>query len=264
MAVDASHVGLTPLDAIPWVRYAVTTRDPHAPLGGDMSFTTGADDSSGVLANRARALASIGHTPETAVMSGLVHGTTVRRVTKQERGRGVPAPGTAIAHTDGLIADEVGVALMMCFADCVPLIVIDCERHCIGLAHAGWRGTLAGMAGSVVAAMVTECASDPSDLVAVIGPSIGPEAYAVGADLADRFVQEYSDDPIITRACAETHLNLWESNRRQLLRAGLRAEAVHTSGLCTFANGKRFFSHRYARAHAEREGRFAVLLAIEE
>jgi YfiH family protein len=242
----------------------VTTRTTTLPLGGDMSMTTGAHDLDAVRANRGAWLASIGSAIEQTVMSGLVHGTAVHRVTDEDRGRGVYTWDNTIRATDGLITAQPGIALLMCFADCVPLIVADTARRAIGLAHAGWRGTLAGMAKSLVQEMHAAYGSDPADIIAVIGPSIGPEAYEVGEDVAAPFRAAYPDDPILTTANGRPHLDLWGANACQLARAGVPQGQIHTAGICTFTHGDRFFSHRYAVRHREPEGRFAVMIAIEE
>jgi YfiH family protein len=251
------------LDTLPWLRYAVTERDAAQPVGGDMSFTTGAAHPDGVVANRRRALREIACPPERAVMCGLVHGTAVRVVDGGDASRGVLSPADSIHETDGLITREPGLALMMCFADCVPLIVVDTEQRIIALAHAGWRGTLAGMAGVLVAAMHDRCGSDVTALHAVIGPSIGPDAYTVGGEVISAFGSAYPHDRLFATDTRGTRLNLWEANRRQFMRAGVPPNAVACAQTCTFANGERFFSHRYARAHDEMEGRFAVLLSME-
>lgn len=255
---------LPALSAIPWLRHAVTTRDATLPLGGDMSFSTGAACPAGIVANRERWLATIGRTCEDAVMSGLVHGTTVRAVDRTDAGRGVRTPATAIVQTDGLMTSESGLTLMMCFADCVPLIVVDTDQRIIALAHAGWRGTLAGMAGHVIAAMRDAYGCRPASLVAMIGPSIGPRVYDVGPDVVSAFRRAYPDETLITEDDTRVRLDLWTANRSQFVRAGLAAAAVHVSGICTFERGDRFFSHRYALRHQEAEGRFAVLVRMEE
>lgn len=259
----ASSLAFPQLDALPWLRYVVTERNPVMPLGGDMSFSTGTSDPESIVANRRHWLAALDTTPEQAVMCGLVHGTAVRRVDAAEGGRGVLSPTTTIEQTDGLITGEPGVTLMMCFADCVPLILVDTERRVIGLAHAGWRGTLAGMAGSVVAAISKEYGSRGDALYGLIGPSIGPDVYTVGEEVVSAFECTHPDDRVIVQDERGTRLDLWEANRQQLLHAGLRPDAIGCADMCTFAHGERFFSHRYAIAHGEREGRFAVLLTME-
>ncbi len=255
---------LPPLAALPWLRHGVTTRTTALPLGGDMSMTTGAHDLDAVRANRRAWLASIGSAMETTVMSGLVHGTAVYQVAEADCGRGVYTWENTVRATDGLITDRPGITLLMCFADCVPLIAVDTARRAIGLAHAGWRGTLAGMAGSLITSMHEAYGSDPADMIAVIGPSIGPESYEVGEDVAAPFRAAYPNDPIIMMTDGRPHLDLWGANACQFARAGVPRERIHVAGICTFAHGDRFFSHRYAARHREPEGRFAVMIAIEE
>ena len=257
---------LPALTAIPWLRHTVTTRSDVLPVGGDMSFTTGAACPEGIVANRRDWLAAVGRTTSDAVISGLVHGTVVRAVERRDAGRGATTPTTTLAATDGIMTGEPGLVLMMCFADCVPLIVVDTERRVIALAHAGWRGTLAGMATHLIAAMRATYGSRPEALVAVIGPSIGPRAYEVGPDVVSAFTDAYPNDGLIRtdRATRRTHLDLWAANTVQFRRAGVATERTHVSGICTFEHGDRFFSHRYAQQHNEVEGRFAVIVSIEE
>lgn len=260
---------LPALTAIPWLRHIVTTRSATRPLGGDMSFTTGAACPTGIAANRRHALAMIGRTPDQAVMSGLVHGTDIRPVDWRDAGRGVTSPATSIPRTDGMLTHAPGLTLMMCFADCVPLIVVDTEQRVVGLAHAGWRGTLAGMGSQLIAAMSQRYGCRPETMTAVIGPSIGPRVYAGGPEVVSAFALAYPsefDDPLRTanREPRTSHLDLWEANAAQFRRAGVADHAIHKSGICTFEQGDRFFSHRYAQRHNETEGRFAVLVSIEE
>ena len=153
----------------------------------------------------------------------------------------------------------------MCFADCTPLIVVDPVRRAIALGHAGWRGTLAGMPGAMVRAMHDAYGSNPVELIAVIGPAIGPDVYEVGADVAAPFanafpavevLQTISDKP------GKWLLDLWRANAMQFHQAGLCTAKVAVSGICTLTHGDRLFSHRYACFTGEREGRFAVFLRL--
>lgn len=268
-----SSVPLPLLDHVSGMRYAVSTRDAARPVGGDMSFSTGGDDPEGVVANRATWLAAIGAIPDTTVMSGLVHGTTVVAVGAADAGRGVRDPATTIAATDALITDVAGLTLGMCFADCTPLLLVDPVRRAIGLGHAGWRGTLAGMPGAMVRAMYDAYGSDPADLLAVIGPTIGPEMYEVGADVAEPFAAAFPDAAVLrpvvnapdeSRKPGKWLLDLWTANAVQFTRAGLSSVHIAVSGICTLTHGDRFFSHRYARAYNEREGRFAVFIRLTD
>ena len=126
----------------------------------------------------------------------------------------------------------------------------------------GWYDELPAMRAEV-AAMQGAYSTASDSLVAVIGPSIGPDAYTVGAEVVGAFSEAYPDDRLFRTDERGTRLDLWEANTRQFVRAGVRPEAISCARVCTLANGARFFSHRYALAHDEPEGRFAVLLAME-
>jgi purine-nucleoside/S-methyl-5'-thioadenosine phosphorylase / adenosine deaminase len=264
MTIALAPLSLPAVHHIPWLRCGVTTRTGALPLDGDMSLTTGARDPASVCRNRAAWLASIGSAMDRTVMCGLVHGTDVHVVREQDCGRGVYTSRDPIQATDGLVTDQPGITLLMCFADCVPLVVVDRARRAIGLAHAGWRGTLARMAGELVRKMHETYGSDPADLIAVIGPSIGPQAYEVGDDVALPFRATYPDQPILTTVDGRTHLDLWAANACQFVQAAVPRASIHCAGICTYENGDRLFSHRYAQRHGEPEGRFAVMIAIEE
>lgn len=249
---------------LPWLRYGVTTQRADLPLSGDMSFSTGRDDPDAVRANRATWLATVGSDLDHAVMPALVHETAVAVVTAADAGRGVRDPATAIPRTDALITDTPGLTLCICYADCVPVLLVDPTRRAIGLGHAGWRGTLAGMATAMVAAMGDAFGSRPDDLQGMVGPSIGPDVYTVGPEVVEAFETGYPTAGLIIRAGDDTRLDLWRANISQLTGAGIPAAQVACAGVCTLTEGARFFSHRYALAHNEREGRFAVMLGIGE
>ncbi len=232
------------------------------PVGGDMSFTTGAADSEGVVAIVARRSDRLVASPHQAVMCGLVHGTTVQVVAARGcRSRYPPINQSTIRETDGIITREPGLTLMMCFADCVPLIVVDTAQRAIGLAHAGWRGTLAGMAGALVTAMqdavwqrlrLSPCSNRPQyrprgrTRSAMRSSPPLPQAYPDDASFHDERTRH------ATRSLGG------ESLASSCVR-GSRAQCRHrVRTICTFTHGDRFFSHRYAQAHHETEGRFAI------
>ena len=105
-----------------------------------------------------------------------VHGTGIAMVDFSDAGQ-------MQSGCDGMITDTVGLPLMLVFADCTPLLLYDRERHVLGICHAGWRGTVNGAAEAMVWAMQAAFNSEPADLLAYIGPSIGPESYEVGDEV---------------------------------------------------------------------------------
>lgn len=198
---------------------------------------------------------------------------------------GYPA-GTVLQWTfkprtkaDAIITRQRGVALALSVADCVPLLLYDPVTQAIGIAHAGWRGTARGIAAITVAAMQEQFNCQPTDILAGIGPSIGPCCYEVNEDVRRLFLglDAFDDLPNqrhYQQLVSETahfeikhlptkeslRLNLWETNRNQLLRAGLLPTHIELSEICTSCAHERFFSHR---AEHGRTGRFPVLLALQ-
>ena len=179
---------------------------------------------------------------------------------------------------DALITKHSGVALAMSSADCAPLMFYDPVEGVIGIAHAGWRGTARGIAAATIDAMSEQFGSHPNNIRAGIGPSIGPCCYEVTEELRGYFMGQQELDPIsadvsyrkLIRESAvfavkrmpdrdSLRLNLWETNRNQLLMAGVLPEHIESSEICTSCEKKRFFSHRGELGKA---GRFPSILAL--
>lgn len=181
-----------------------------------------------------------------------VHSNHVACVTASDRGRVMPG-------TDALIADDPGVTLLLRFADCLPIFLYDPQRGVIGLGHAGWRGTAAMIAFRMVSTMMDLYGSDPTSVIAALGPAIGPCCYRVGDEVVEAVSNSLSDWQGAIRPCGNGHfsLDLWEANRQQLMDCGIRE--VVTGRLCTACHANEFFSHR---AEGGNTGRFAALLGI--
>jgi copper oxidase (laccase) domain-containing protein len=128
----------------------------------------------------------------------------------------------------------------------------------VAVAHAGWRGSAVKAAAAAANAMVEQFGSNPRDLVAGIGPAIGPCCYVVGQDVVDAF----ADRPwaIVRPEGQQVRLDLWEANRHALVEAGVPAEQVELAGICTQCQADRFFSHR--ANGGELAGRFAALVRL--
>jgi copper oxidase (laccase) domain-containing protein len=134
----------------------------------------------------------------------------------------------------------------------------------IGVAHAGWRGTVMGMAYNLIRAMVESYGCRPSDIQAGIGPSIGPECYQVGEEVVTQAGGYYGEDtlPALFKrdpSDGTAYFNLWEANKRDLMRAGVDAEQIEIAGLCTATRTDEFYSHRAEKGHT---GRFGALIAL--
>lgn len=163
-------------------------------------------------------------------------------------------------QADIILTDRPEVTLFMRFADCVPIVVHDSRRGIVGVAHAGWMGTLRDVANSTIEAMRKNYGSNPADIVAGIGPSIGPDHYEIGADVILQVMQKFGDDSelVLKSHNGKIHFNLWETNRLLLERAGVRQ--IEVAGICTACNTRDWYSHR---AEKGRTGRFGALVSLQ-
>jgi YfiH family protein len=173
-----------------------------------------------------------------------VHGARVVRT---------DAAGPPVEEADAVLSERPGVAACVSVADCVPLLLADPETGAVAAVHAGWRGTLAGVARAAVDALAREAGAPPSRLVAAIGPSIGPCCYEVSPDLAERFRAEIG--PVV-RGGGAPRVDLWASNRRVLAGAGVSLERVEILGRCTACDRSDFFSHRRDEGRTGRQVAF--------
>jgi YfiH family protein len=179
---------------------------------------THAPDPVPVLASRRAFARALGIGDEPLTTAGAVHGSTVARVDE---------PKDVVQGVDGLVTNQRGVALFATYADCYPIVLWDPVKRAVGLAHAGWRGTVAGVAKAAVKAMHDEYGSAPENIRAGIGPGICGRCYEVGGDVASQFdasfVRPGEGDRFL--------LDLAAANRAQLEEAGV--SDIHVLGLCT-------------------------------
>jgi hypothetical protein len=243
-----------------------------APGELNLGFTAD-DDRETVLRNRRLLAEAITGDPATPLASlKQIHSNKVVLAGAADASREQPW------KADGLMTDEPGLLLGIQTADCIPVLVADRKRRAVAAFHAGWRGTVKRIVESGVGLMRLQFGSRPEDLIAAIGPGIGPCCYAVGEDALSEFESQfayarelfrevYDADPVRTkypmlfmtqRAPGHSaigpslHLNLIEANRRQLLAAGLKPRAIHLVGGCTSCQRELFFSHRASQGHAGR------------
>lgn len=219
----------------------------------NLSFT-GQDDPDRVRANRDLMARAVGWDPGRIVSARQVHGREVAVVGPEKIG----APD--LPGTDALVTDQPGVLLLLKFADCVPIALWDPVRRAAALVHAGRRGTLLGVAVAAIERMVESFSSRPSDLVAGIGPSIGPCCYEVGPEVARLAGQAFAGTDVLARdPNGRVRLDLWTANAETLMRAGVAEENIDVSGICTRCRHDLFFSHRATGGHT---GRFGVVVGI--
>ena len=253
--------------AAPGVRHGITGRAAALWREGDISYATGGDPAA-VFANRERWAASIGVDAAASVAVRQVHGNTVDIVTADARGRGARSLDTAtVPAADALLTDARDTPLLLAFADCTPLLFHDPHRGVVGLAHAGWRGTVADIAGETVRALVRHYGSDPARIIVGIGPAIGPCCYQVDTPVIAAWEALGVADAAVAREVApqggrrQWRFDLALANRRLLERAGITPDHIEDAACCTACHVAAYPSHR---AEAGRAGRFAALIALTE
>lgn len=261
------YVAFPLFEAYPEVVCGFSTRLGGVSLGCFASMNLGfmrGDEEERVFENYRLLCHSMGFEPGQLIFTDQVHKTNVRRAYRSDCGKGIFYERD-YGEVDGQITDEPGAVLLVFGADCVPLFFYDPVKHAIGVAHAGWRGSVGRIAGITAARMREEFGSEPSDLRVVIGPSVCAGCYEVGEEVAEAFQKEFPDvagDILQTsKNSGKYFLNLWEANRRVLLGAGVREEHIAVSGLCTMCRQDLFFSHR---ASDGKRGSMAGFLMLRE
>ena len=224
------------------VRAVMTTRDGGASSGPYASLNLAmhvGDDEAAVGENRRRLRAAL-RLPSELVWLEQVHGTDVAVL-----------PGLVSGAADAVVSFTPGAVCAVLVADCLPVFLADREGDRVGLAHAGWRGLAAGVVEAAVAAL--DC--DPTQLLAWLGPSIGPRAFEVGPEVRESFMTK---DPASAGDFRRGHDGRFFADLPALARRRLAAcgvESVHGGDWCTFSDPERFYSYRRDGA----TGRMAAL-----
>lgn len=219
------------------------------------------DKTEAVVENRRRFLDVFGLELKDMVAAEQVHGTAIKRVEFLERGRGAQDYSTAFQAIDALITKEKGVVLTTYYADCVPIFLLDPRTPAIALIHAGWKGTVGGIVAKTISEMVNQFGSPVEEIIAAIGPSIGPCCYEVDSKVAEPVESFFgASSNKLLKSTRPNHwlLDLWEANRLQLLDNGVLADNITLPGFCTFCE-ESFFSYRRESGIT---GRMAAILSL--
>lgn len=220
-------------------------------------------------------------TTDSLVFSDQIHESVVRKVSKEDCGKGFERTSDIIG-VDGLMTNEPGVTLTTFYADCVPLFFLDPVKSVIALSHAGWRGTVKGIGPKTVEAMEVAYDCDPANILVGIGPSIGVCCYEVSEDVIKAFqnrlnhdiiykvakpvngqkqtIRQYDSDETTSVKEGKYMLDLWEANRALLIEAGIDPSHITTTDLCTKCNSEDFYSHRVM---GNDRGSLAAMLALK-
>jgi len=244
--------------AVEGLKHAIFTRLGGVSQGPFATLNVGrsvGDDPAAVAENLARILAHLGLDAGQVATAYQVHGNRVAVVTAADAGRIFP-------NTDGLVTDVPGLALLLRFADCQPILLYDPAHHALGLIHAGWRGAAQGIARRAVEAMQAAFDTRPQDLLVGLGPAIGPCCYTVGQEVASAMSYALPDWSRVMHPDGEQwRLDLPAANAQQLIAAGVRRRQIEQARLCTSCHSDEFFSHRGDNGQT---GRFAVVTCLEQ
>jgi YfiH family protein len=269
---------LYPFKKFPWLLHGFSTRpggvsDLDGQLVLNLSFTDW-DSRENVLENRRLFQTALAAQKFPLINLKQIHSAVVRPFSA--------APKES-CKGDASLTKTPGLLLGVQTADCVPILLVDPKKRAVAAVHAGWRGTLARITEKSIGEFVANFNSKPSDLLAAIGPSIGPCCYEVGAELVIQFTSQfaaaanYFDEP---RSGEEpnplqwmnmmppghqpppknVHLDLPKANRSQLLAAGLQEKNIFSSNLCTACHPSLFFSYR---KQGPRAGRLLSAIALK-
>ncbi len=252
------------LNEIPFIKHAFSTR-----LGGvskgvcesmNLAFGRG-DDRETVLENYRLMCDSVGFEPESLCGSVQIHEANVKKVTGDDRGHGILRE-RKWSSADALITKDKDVTLVTYYADCTPIFFVDTENHAIGLAHAGWRGTVDKIAVNTVNEMKKEFGTKPENLVCAIGPVIGKCCYEIDGECAEKFkaLTEIDTSLILTAKDGGKYMaDLALTNKLLLMSVGVEEDKIVISDLCTRCNSDLLWSHR---ATSGQRGTMAAFMKI--
>ncbi|MBI5236259.1 MAG: peptidoglycan editing factor PgeF [Deltaproteobacteria bacterium] len=253
-----------------------SSKAPFESLNFDLR---GADAPENVKANAGLASMACSAPLEAATLVNQVHGNAVVEANEENR------PSLRATDADAIITSLTGIPLGILTADCLPVLFYDPIRRAIGVAHAGWKGTAAGVSVRTVGAMRSRYGSDPKDIIAAFGPSIGPCCYAVGLAVVETFKSAYPlPHPALPRergggkgiahksawieesfddAAGKITFDLALANAGQLVEAGLSSDNIDVVSRCTACNSHEFFSYRKDNGVTGRQLSF-IMLTQEE
>lgn len=218
----------------------------------NLSFSV-PDKKENVWENRRRIAVHLGIGTDRLIFPAQTHSDHIGIVTEKNYSSGFP-------DTDALITDVPGICIAVMAADCVPILLFDPERKLVAAVHSGWRGTIKKIVRKTLESMTVKFGSDPGNITAGIGPSIGQMHYEVGTEVIEAVEHSFGkkNDLIKASKPGKGYLDLWKANEMLLLQAGVKQKNIEIAAICTYENDQHYFS---ARRSAE-SGRFAAGIMI--
>jgi YfiH family protein len=249
------------LASLPGIRHAFFTRQGGVSQGIYASLNGGvgsADDPAAVAENRSRMASALGVRPNRLLSLYQIHSAEIVTVE-------APWQAEERPRADGLVTRTPGIALAAASADCGPVLFADARAGVVGAAHAGWKGAFTGVLEATIARM-EELGAARRDVVAVLGPTIGRDAYEVGPEFVDRFIERDARYDRFFRPSSRGGHALFDLPAfilHRLEAAGVGAAV--SLGLCTYSDETRFFSYRRATHRGEPDyGRLLSAIALDE
>ena len=244
-----------------------TTRKGGVSQAECASFNLGLhvnDEHPHVVRNR-RLLAHLVNFPtETWICAEQIHDNRIVKVTAEQLGAGVFNFNEGILQTDGLYTNEVNILLSLVYADCVPLYFYAKNHNLIGVAHAGWKGTIKDIAGEMVRKWVKDEGVCVDEILITIGPSIGSCCYVVDdfvINAVKNVLPDHSNHLYTQVTTGQYSLDLKQINKLLLIKAGIPAGNITTSSYCTSCEKELFFSHRRDKG---KTGRMLSFIGLKE
>ncbi len=241
----------------PGLTHAIFTRQGGVSPAPWRSLNVGGtvgDAAACVLENERRIFAGLGRSLDSKFDVWQTHSESVV-VAEAPRGE------AALRKADAIVSQSPEVTLLMRFADCVPILLFDPVRLAIGLVHAGWKGTVLGVARRAVLAMMASFGTQPQTLIACLGPSIGPDHYQVGDDVLKQVRLAFGQTAgrHLRTSGEKLSLDLWSANTEVLESVGVRR--IEVARICTACHLNDWFSHR---GELGKTGRFAALIGLQD
>lgn len=216
-----------------------TTRQGGCSTGNYAAFNINGycgDDEVHIAANKVALCSLLGIDSNRLVMPHQVHDCVVRRIDGPQQG--------VIEGVDAVMTDVPQLCIGVSTADCIPVLLYDSIHRAVSAVHAGWRGTVLRIVQKAVEAMRDTYGTAPADLQAVIGPGISLDSFEVGDEVYNQFLSAGFDMQPISRRDAKWHIDLPMCNRLQLMEAGIPADHIQMTNICTYQQYDRYFSAR--------------------
>ncbi len=238
------------------VKALFTTRAGGVSTGDLASLNLGrsvGDDPAAVAENRRRVETLLGYPPR---WMSQVHGTTVAHLDQ--------IPITTPIEADAAVAWRPHTVCTAMVADCLPVVFTDRAGTVVAAAHAGWRG----LAGGVLEATIASMRVTPQEILAHMGPAIGPNQFEVGEDVRDAFVGKHANasaafEPVETSGPPKYLADIFALARMRMIAAGMTPSNITGGGLCTVTDETRFFSYRRSTKLGGQSGRMAGLIWLD-